>query len=70
MLADVGDAGNADDARRPAGLLASNLAVIGFIYFRTHDEAAATVHQQVVEQGSPCDLSFRRQGRYDAITTQ
>src|SRR5438067_5917771 len=36
-----------------AGLLAlvSNLAVIGFIYFRTHDEAAATLHQQVIEQG-------------------
>src|SRR3954454_23184913 len=36
-----------------AGLLAllSNLAVIGFIYWRTHDEAAATVRRQVVEQG-------------------
>lgn len=36
-----------------AGLLAllSNLAVIGFIYYRTHDEAAATVHRQVIEQG-------------------
>ena len=36
-----------------AGILAllSNLAVIGFIYFRTHDEAVATVHQQVLEQG-------------------
>jgi signal transduction histidine kinase len=36
-----------------AGLLAlvSNLAVIGFIYYRTHDEAAATLHQQVIEQG-------------------
>ena len=36
-----------------AGLLAlaSNLAVIGFIYIRTHDEAAATLHQQVIEQG-------------------
>jgi signal transduction histidine kinase len=36
-----------------AGLLAlvSNLAVIGFIYWRTHDEAAATVRHQVVEQG-------------------
>src|SRR6476469_6786513 len=31
--------------------LLSNLAVIGFIYFRTHDEAVATVHQQVLEQG-------------------
>ena len=35
-----------------AGLLAllSNLAVIGFIYARTHDEAVATLHRQVVEQ--------------------
>ncbi len=34
-----------------AGVLAllSNLAVIGFIYFRTHDEAAATTHEQVTE---------------------
>ena len=36
-----------------AGVLAllSNLAVIGFIYWRTSDEAATEVHQQVVEQG-------------------
>ena len=36
-----------------AGLLAllSNLAVIGFIYLRTHDEAVVTVHRQVIEQG-------------------
>jgi len=35
-----------------AGLLAllSNLAVIGFIYSRTHDEALAQMRQQVVEQ--------------------
>ena len=35
-----------------AGLLAllSNLTVIGFIYYRTHDEAVATVHRQVTEQ--------------------
>jgi signal transduction histidine kinase len=35
-----------------AGLLAllSNLAVIGFIYIRTHDEAVATLHRQVAEQ--------------------
>jgi signal transduction histidine kinase len=34
-----------------AGLLAllSNLAVIGFIYYRTHDEAVSQMHQQVVE---------------------
>lgn len=36
-----------------AGLLAlfANLAVIGFIYFRTHDDAVQTVHRQVIEQG-------------------
>lgn len=36
-----------------AGFLAllANLAVIGFIYFRTHDEAVSTLRQQVVEQG-------------------
>ena len=35
-----------------AGLLAllSNLAVIGFIYARTHDDAVTTLHRQVVEQ--------------------
>jgi CHASE1-domain containing sensor protein len=35
-----------------AGLLAllSNLAVIGFIYVRTHDEALADLHRQVAEQ--------------------
>jgi signal transduction histidine kinase len=35
-----------------AGLLAllSNLAVIGFIYVRTHDEAVASLHRQVTEQ--------------------
>ena len=34
-----------------AGLLAlvSNLAVIGFIYVRTHDEAVASLHRQVAE---------------------
>jgi len=47
-----------------AGLLGllSNLAVIGFIYFRTHDEAAATVHQQVVEQGKVLDDVYRSGG--------
>ncbi len=55
-----------------AGLLAllSNLAVIGFIYFRTHDEAAATVHQQVVEQGKVLADVYRSGGKaalYDAI---
>ena len=35
-----------------AGLLAllSNLSVIGFIYWRTHDEALSQIRQQVVEQ--------------------
>jgi signal transduction histidine kinase len=35
-----------------AGLLAllSNLAVVGFIYWRTHDEAVSEMRQQVVEQ--------------------
>lgn len=48
-----------------AGLLAlvSNLAVIGFIYFRTHDEAAATLHQQVVEQGKVLADVYRSGGK-------
>ena len=48
-----------------AGLLAlvSNLAVIGFIYYRTHDEAAATVHQQVIEQGKVLADVYRSGGK-------
>jgi signal transduction histidine kinase len=48
-----------------AGLLAllSNLAVIGFIYFRTHDEAVATVRQQVVEQGKVLADVYRSGGK-------
>ena len=48
-----------------AGLLAllSNLAVIGFIYFRTHDEAVATVHQQVTEQAKVLNDIYRTGGR-------
>jgi signal transduction histidine kinase len=48
-----------------AGLLAlvSNLAVIGFIYFRTHDEAAATLHQQVIEQGKVLADVYRSGGK-------
>ncbi|MFL6721505.1 MAG: sensor histidine kinase [Sphingomonas sp.] len=48
-----------------AGLLAllSNLAVIGFIYFRTHDEAAATVRQQVAEQAKVLADVYRSGGR-------
>ena len=48
-----------------AGLLAlvSNLAVIGFIYYRTHDEADATLRQQVVEQGKVLSDVYRSGGR-------
>ena len=47
-----------------AGLLAlvSNLAVIGFIYFRTHDEANATVHRQVIEQAKVLADVYRSGG--------
>jgi signal transduction histidine kinase len=47
-----------------AGLLAlvSNLAVIGFIYFRTHDEAVVTVHRQVIEQGKVLADVYRSGG--------
>jgi len=48
-----------------AGLLAlvSNLAVIGFIYYRTHDEAAATVRSQVIEQGKVLAEVYRSGGK-------
>ena len=48
-----------------AGLLAllSNLAVIGFIYFRTHDEAVATVRGQVVEQARVLADVYRSGGK-------
>ena len=48
-----------------AGLLAliSNLAVIGFIYFRTHDEAVVTMHQQVVEQAKVLADVYRSGGK-------
>ena len=48
-----------------AGLLAlvSNLAVIGFIYFRTHDEAVATIHQQVAEQAKVMTDIYRAGGK-------
>ena len=47
-----------------AGVLAllSNLAVIGFIYLRTHDEAVATVHRQVIEQGKVLSDVYRSGG--------
>ena len=47
-----------------AGLLAllSNLAVIGFIYWRTHDEALSTVRRQVVEQGKVLSDMYRLGG--------
>ena len=48
-----------------AGLLAlvSNLAVIGFIYFRTHDEAASTVRSQVTEQAKVLADVYRSGGK-------
>src|SRR4029079_14590510 len=47
-----------------AGLLAllSNLAVIGFIYWRTHDEAVSEMRQQVVEQDKVLTDVFRSGG--------
>lgn len=48
-----------------AGLLAllSNLAVIGFIYTRTHDEALANLRRQVVEQSKVLTDVYRTGGR-------
>ena len=48
-----------------AGLLAllSNLTVIGFIYYRTHDEAVATVHRQVTEQSKVLADVYRSGGQ-------
>jgi signal transduction histidine kinase len=48
-----------------AGLLAllSNLAVIGFIYGRTHDEAVAGIHRQVVEQSKVLTDVYRSGGK-------
>lgn len=48
-----------------AGLLAllSNLAVIGFIYNRTHDEAVASLHRQVVEQSKVLTDVYRTGGK-------
>lgn len=48
-----------------AGLLAlvSNLVVIGFIYYRTHDEAVTTVHRQVAEQGKVLADVYRSGGQ-------
>ena len=47
-----------------AGLLAllSNLAVIGFIYVRTHDEALADLHRQVAEQSRVLTDVYRTGG--------
>ena len=55
-----------------AGLLAlaSNLAVIGFIYWRTYDEAVSEMRQQVAEQGKVLSDVYRTGGKaalYDAI---
>jgi signal transduction histidine kinase len=48
-----------------AGLLAllSNLAVIGFIYERTHDEAVATLHRQVTEESKVLTDIYRTGGK-------
>jgi signal transduction histidine kinase len=48
-----------------AGLLAllSNLTVVGFIYYRTHDEAVATIHQQVAEQAKVLADIYRTGGK-------
>jgi signal transduction histidine kinase len=48
-----------------AGVLAllANLAVIGFIYIRTHDEALSEVHQQVMEQGRVLSDVYRSGGK-------
>jgi signal transduction histidine kinase len=48
-----------------AGLLAllSNLAVIGFIYWRTHDEALTTLRRQVVEQSKVLSDMYRLGGK-------
>jgi signal transduction histidine kinase len=48
-----------------AGILAlfSNLAVIGFIYWRTHDQSVATVRHQVVEQGKVLADVYRSGGK-------
>ena len=48
-----------------AGLLAllSNLAVIGFIYERTHDEAVASLHRQVAEQSKVLTDVYRTGGK-------
>ena len=47
-----------------AGLLAlvSNVAVIGFIYLRTHDEAVSEMRQQIVEQDKVLTDVFRTGG--------
>jgi signal transduction histidine kinase len=48
-----------------AGLLAllSNLAVIGFIYVRTHDEAVANLHRQVAEEAKVLTDVYRTGGK-------
>ena len=48
-----------------AGLLAllANLAVLGFIYWRTHDEAISTVRNQVVEQAKVLSDIYRTGGK-------
>jgi signal transduction histidine kinase len=43
--------------------LLSNLAVIGFIHWRTHDEAVSAVRQQVIEQGKVLSDVYRSGGK-------
>src|SRR4051812_40659124 len=47
-----------------AGLLAllSNFAVLGFVYWRTHDEAASALRRQVIEQGAVLADVYRTGG--------
>jgi signal transduction histidine kinase len=43
--------------------LAANLAVIGFIRWRTHDDSAALLHRQVVEEASVLDDVYASGGQ-------
>jgi signal transduction histidine kinase len=38
--------------------LAANVAVVGFIRWRAHDESAGLIHRQVVEEGSALDAVY------------
>ncbi|HEX6073195.1 MAG TPA: ATP-binding protein [Sphingomicrobium sp.] len=45
----------------------SNLGVIGFIYWRTHDEEMSTLRHQVVEQSAVLEDVYRRGGKAATI---